>query len=97
MKACSGQASPHRLCGNRTGHHSELAGGRPEDRRVWIEEASGVSRYRLQEREVESRLRGRRKISSVCRTSWLNLKTQESPPFRLGDCKGVSPPCEQEK
>ncbi len=34
----------------------ELAGGKPEDRRAWIEEASGVSKYRLSEKEVESKL-----------------------------------------
>jgi chromosome segregation protein len=34
----------------------ELAGGRPEDRRVWIEEASGVSRFRLSKKNVEDKL-----------------------------------------
>ncbi len=34
----------------------ELAGGKPEDRRVWIEEASGVSKYRLSKKNVEDRL-----------------------------------------
>jgi len=34
----------------------ELAGGNPEDRRIWIEEASGVSRFRLDKKEVESKL-----------------------------------------
>lgn len=34
----------------------ELAGGRPEDRRLWIEEASGVSKFRLSKREIEDRL-----------------------------------------
>ncbi|MGI6663710.1 MAG: chromosome segregation protein SMC [Bacillota bacterium] len=34
----------------------ELASGRPEDRRAWIEEASGVARVRLDKRDMESRL-----------------------------------------
>jgi chromosome segregation protein len=34
----------------------ELASGRPEDRRSWIEEASGVARVRLDKRDMESRL-----------------------------------------
>lgn len=34
----------------------ELASGRPEDRRIWIEEASGVARVRLDKRDMESRL-----------------------------------------
>ena len=34
----------------------ELAGGKPEDRRVWIEEASGVSKYRLSKKDVEDKL-----------------------------------------
>ncbi|HHY44564.1 MAG TPA: chromosome segregation protein SMC [Firmicutes bacterium] len=34
----------------------ELASGRPEDRRLWIEEASGVARVRLDKRDMESRL-----------------------------------------
>ncbi|HHW19088.1 MAG TPA: chromosome segregation protein SMC [Firmicutes bacterium] len=34
----------------------ELAGGRPEERRVWIEEASGVAKYRLDKRDVEEKL-----------------------------------------
>lgn len=53
----------------------ELAGGRPEDRRVWIEEASGVSRYRLQEREVESRLRGAKE--DIVRLSDLLVELEE--------------------
>ena len=34
----------------------ELASGRPEERRVWIEEASGVARVRLDKRDMETRL-----------------------------------------
>ncbi len=34
----------------------ELAGGKPEDRRAWIEEVSGVSRFKLNRKEVESKL-----------------------------------------
>lgn len=53
----------------------ELAGGRPEDRRVWIEEASGVSRFRLREREVENRLRGARE--DLVRLSDLLVELEE--------------------
>lgn len=38
------------------GSIQELAGGRPEDRTAWIEEASGVSRFRLSQKEVERKL-----------------------------------------
>lgn len=34
----------------------ELASGRPEDRRAWIEEASGVAKVRLDKRDMEIRL-----------------------------------------
>jgi chromosome segregation protein len=34
----------------------ELASGRPEDRRAWIEEASGVARVRLDKRDMEIKL-----------------------------------------
>ncbi len=34
----------------------ELAGGKPEDRRLWIEEASGVSRFRLNRKDIEEKL-----------------------------------------
>lgn len=38
----------------------DLAGGRPEDRRAWFEEASGVAKFRLDEREIEDKLSGAR-------------------------------------
>lgn len=34
----------------------ELVAGKPEDRRAWIEEASGVARVRLDKRETEAKL-----------------------------------------
>lgn len=34
----------------------ELVSGRPEDRRAWIEEASGVARVRLDKRDMEAKL-----------------------------------------
>ncbi len=34
----------------------DLASGKPEDRRVWIEEASGVAKVRLDKRETEGKL-----------------------------------------
>lgn len=34
----------------------ELAGGRPEDRKTWIEEASGVARFRLNKKDIEKKL-----------------------------------------
>ena len=34
----------------------ELAGGKPEDRRIWIEEASGVARFHLDKKAVENNL-----------------------------------------
>jgi len=34
----------------------ELAGGKPEDRRMWLEEASGVARFKLDKRHIEDRL-----------------------------------------
>ncbi|HHX09877.1 MAG TPA: chromosome segregation protein SMC [Firmicutes bacterium] len=53
----------------------ELAGGKPEDRRIWIEEASGVSRYRVREREVETRLRGAKE--DIVRLSDLLVELEE--------------------
>ncbi|MGI6620347.1 MAG: chromosome segregation protein SMC [Bacillota bacterium] len=53
----------------------ELAGGKPEDRRAWIEEASGVSRFRLREREVENRLRSARE--DMVRLSDLLVELEE--------------------
>ncbi|MGE5578793.1 MAG: chromosome segregation protein SMC [Bacillota bacterium] len=38
----------------------ELASGRPEDRRAWIEEASGVAKVRLDKRDMESKLEAAR-------------------------------------
>lgn len=38
----------------------ELASGKPEDRRAWIEEASGVAKVRLDKRDMESKLEAAR-------------------------------------
>ena len=38
----------------------ELAVGRPEDRRAWIEEASGVAKVRLDKRDMEAKLEAAR-------------------------------------
>ena len=65
-KACRWKDIVERLAGTGLSHTGyvvigqgtihELVSGRPEDRRAWIEEASGVAKVRLDKRDMEAKL-----------------------------------------
>ena len=65
-KACRWKDVVERLAGTGLSHTGyvvigqgtihELVSGRPEDRRAWIEEASGVAKVRLDKRDMEAKL-----------------------------------------
>ncbi len=61
----------------------ELASGRPEDRRTWIEEASGVAKVRLDKRDMESKLEAAR--ADIARLDDLTFELQSRKDQLAGD------------
>ena len=61
----------------------ELASGKPEDRRAWIEEASGVAKVRLDKRDMESKLEAAR--ADIARLTDLTFELEARREQLAGD------------